>query len=60
MHALWDQLLGPDFELGDVRRRIVEMTGNGELMAKGKLAVAGEKGLDPLIAQEGGVVEEKL
>ena len=48
MHALWDQLLGPDFELSAIRRRIVEITGDEELVAKGKQAVAATNGLSPL------------
>ncbi len=48
MHALWDQLLGPDFELSDIRRRIVEITGDEELRAKGEQALAAPDGLDPL------------
>jgi hypothetical protein len=47
MHALWDQLLGPDFNLSDVRRRMVEIGSNPELVEKGKLAVSIEAGLDP-------------
>ena len=48
MHALWDQLLGPDFELGAVRRRIVEITGDDELVERGKQSIATQKGLSPL------------
>jgi len=48
MHALWDQLLGPDFELSAVRRRIVEITGDDELVAKGHVAIAATDGLSPL------------
>ena len=48
MHALWDQLLGPDFELSAVRRRIVEITGDEELVAKGKQALAATDGMNPL------------
>ena len=49
MHALWDQLLGPQFELNDVRRRIVEITTDNELVEKGKQAVRAIDGLNPLI-----------
>lgn len=31
MHALWDQLLGPRFDYGDVKRRVIEITGDAEL-----------------------------
>ncbi len=48
MHALWDQLLGPDFELSAVRRRIVEITGDQELDAKGNSAIATTDGLSHL------------
>jgi hypothetical protein len=32
MHALWDGLLGREFNLADTRRRIVEITGDRELV----------------------------
>jgi len=48
MHALWDQLLGPDLQLSDVRRRIVEISHDEELMAKGKQAIATSDGMNPL------------
>ena len=48
MHALWDQLLGPDFELSAIRRRIVEITGDEELVAKGKQAIVVTDGMNPL------------
>jgi hypothetical protein len=32
MHALWDGLLGREFNLADTRRRIVEITGDQELV----------------------------
>ena len=48
MHALWDQLLGPDFELSAIRRRIVEINGDEELVAKGKQAIAATDGMNPL------------
>jgi len=48
MHALWDQLLGPDFELGPVRRRIVEILSDDELIERGKQAIATQEGLSPL------------
>jgi hypothetical protein len=47
LHALWDHLLGNRFELSGVRNRILEITSNEELVAKGKQAIAVEKGLDP-------------
>ena len=48
MHALWDQLLGDSFTLNGTRKRIVEITGDDELVAKGKQAVAATDGLNPL------------
>ena len=47
MHALWDQLLGDSFTLNGTRKRIVEITGDDELIAKGKQAVAVTDGLSP-------------
>jgi hypothetical protein len=32
MHALWDGLLGRDFDLGDTRRRILEISKDQELL----------------------------
>jgi hypothetical protein len=33
MHALWDGLLGRDFDLGDTRRRILEISNDQELLS---------------------------
>ena len=48
MHALWDQLLGDSFTLNGTRKRIVEITTDDELVAKGKQAVAATDGLNSL------------
>lgn len=37
MHALWDSLLGREFDLADTRRRIFEITNDQDLVAKVKL-----------------------
>lgn len=47
MHALWDQLLGPEFTLQGTRRRYAEIVTNQELTAIGEQALA--KGFDPQI-----------
>ena len=47
MHALWDQLLGDEFTLNGTRKRIVEITSDAELVAKGRLAISSNGGLDP-------------
>jgi hypothetical protein len=47
MHALWDQLLGPEFTLQGTRRRYAEIITNPELTAIGEQAL--EKGFDPQI-----------
>jgi len=47
MHALWDQLLGDEFSLNGSRKRIAEITGDDELVAAGKQAVAIKEGLNP-------------
>ncbi len=36
MHALWDGLLGREFDVADTRRRIFEITSDQELVAKAK------------------------
>lgn len=41
MHALWDQLLGPRFDYGDVKRRVIEITGDDELREKLSAAKTG-------------------
>ncbi|HUP81284.1 MAG TPA: S1/P1 nuclease [Pirellula sp.] len=48
MHALWDQLLGDKFTLNGNRKRILEITTDGELVAKSKQAITVNNGLDPL------------
>ncbi|HUP79197.1 MAG TPA: hypothetical protein VM260_11640 [Pirellula sp.] len=48
MHALRDQLLGDSFTLNGTRKRIVEITTDCELVAKGNRAVTVSNGLDPL------------
>lgn len=47
LHALWDQLLGSRFSLGDINRRIAEMNRDEELVEKAKKATTIEKDLDP-------------
>lgn len=47
LHALWDQLLGNRFSLGDIRRRIAEITSDQEIREKTKQTLAGQKSLDP-------------
>ena len=37
MHALWDGLLGREFDLADTRRRIFEITSDQDLVAEAKL-----------------------
>jgi hypothetical protein len=49
MHALWDQLLGQDFDLGSMRRRYAEIVTSSELKAIGEQALAVPGGLDPLV-----------
>jgi hypothetical protein len=41
MHALWDGLLGRDFDLADTRRRIFEITGDAELQRKQRMSRIG-------------------
>lgn len=45
MHALWDQLLGDEFTLNGTRKRIVEITGDADLVAKGRFAISTSGGL---------------
>jgi hypothetical protein len=47
MHALWDQLLGDQFTLNGSRKRIVEITGDADLVALGKYAISVSGGLEP-------------
>lgn len=47
MHMLWDQLLGNEFDLNGVRKRMFEMRSDEELVAWGKQAIAIDGGLDP-------------
>ena len=62
MHALWDQLLGDSFTLNGTRKRIVEITSDDELVAKGKQAVAATDGLNPLtwLAESRGAAVENV
>jgi len=48
LHALWDSLLGPKFDAGDVGRRRREILGNPDLAADAKRAADEVDGLDPL------------
>ena len=52
VHALWDQLLGDSFTLNGTRKRIVEITSDDELVAKGKQAVAATDGLNASFSSE--------
>lgn len=47
MHALWDQLLGDDFELNGVRKRIVEITSDAELVEQASKISSAPDWLDP-------------
>ncbi len=38
LHGLWDQLLGNDYERGDVNRRIFELTDDPKLVKRAKIA----------------------
>ena len=49
LHALWDGLLGRRFDEGDVNRRLAQIAGDGTLVRLGRSAVAGSRGLDPLL-----------
>lgn len=48
LHSLWDGLLGPDFSVGGVRRRRLEILENRDLCGDAKLAANAEGGLEPL------------
>ena len=47
LHSLWDSLLGPKFNAGDIRRRQREILNNRQLTDDVKRAVSGS-GLDPV------------
>ncbi len=46
LHGLWDQLLGNDYERGDVNRRLYELTNDKAIVERGKLAT---QQLDPKV-----------
>ena len=46
MHALWDGLLGRDFDLGDTRRRILEISKDQELLSN---VTHGSDWMDPQV-----------
>lgn len=48
MHALWDRLLGPRFDGGDVRRRALEIKADSVLWKDAAAAACAAEGLDPL------------
>jgi S1/P1 Nuclease len=47
MHALWDQLLGNEFNLNGTRKRMMEISDDKTLMELGKHAISGKDSLDP-------------
>jgi hypothetical protein len=47
MHALWDQVLGNDFDLEAVRGRLAEIRKDDALTSLGKEAATKDNGLDP-------------
>jgi hypothetical protein len=47
MHALWDQLLGNDYALADVRRRMFEIRSDQEIMRVTKDISATDEGMVP-------------
>ncbi len=47
LHALWDGLLGVQFDAGDVRKRMFEITSDASLVAIGKQAIQSDEGLLP-------------
>ena len=49
MHALWDQLLGQRYAHGDIRRRMVEIQSDTELLALADAAMVELNRLDPLV-----------
>jgi hypothetical protein len=48
LHSLWDGLLGPKFDEGDLRRRRREIIANRDLVGDAKKAANQPNGLDPL------------
>ncbi len=46
MHALWDCLLGRDFDLGDTRRRIQDISKDQELLSN---VMRGSDWMDPQV-----------
>jgi hypothetical protein len=48
MHALWDQLLGNDYALADVRRRMFEIRSDHEIMRVAKELAATDERIAPL------------
>lgn len=49
LHALWDQLLGPDFSLQSTRRRKFEIESDVELVTRCERAIARRGGSDPRV-----------
>lgn len=47
LHSLWDSLLGPKFNAGDIRRRRREILANRDLADDAKRAAKSKDGLDP-------------
>ena len=48
MHALWDQLLGNNYDLADVRRRMFEIRSDELAMRMADDTASRENGMDPL------------
>lgn len=48
MHSLWDGLLGPKFDAGDVRRRAIEIKSNGPAWADAVDAANNNDGMNPM------------
>jgi hypothetical protein len=49
MHALWDQLLGQRYAHGDIRRRMVEIQTDAQLVTLADAAMAQPSCLEPLV-----------
>ena len=54
MHALWDQLLGDEFTLNGTRKRIVEITGDADLIVKARFAISTSGGIEHVYPQTPG------
>lgn len=48
LHALWDSLLGPSHDAGDIRRRSREISADVDLWDAAKQAAEAKRGLEPL------------